>query len=69
MGKPFSETLRAALRNAPDTRYRISKETGIPQTNLSRFVHGTRGLSLSNLDILCEHLGLQLVSADKAKGK
>ena len=49
------------------TRYKISQATGISQANLSRFVHGTRGLSMESLDALCGFLGLSLVQA-KHKG-
>jgi len=64
----FSEVLRDALENAPESRYRISKLTGVSESLLCRFVQGERGLSLSNLDLLCQHLGLRLVK-DTKKGK
>lgn len=62
----LSESLREAVRNAPVTRYRMAQDTGISQGNLSHFVHGSRGLSLHNLDVLCEYLDLSLV---ESKGK
>ena len=63
--KLFAEVLRAAIEDAPVTRYRISQETGISESHLCRFVQGTRGLSLENLEVLCEYLGLQLVKKGK----
>jgi DNA-binding Xre family transcriptional regulator len=65
--KLFTESLREAVRTAPVTRYKISQATGISQANLSRFVHGTRGLSMESLDALCDFLGLSLTHA-KHKG-
>jgi transcriptional regulator with XRE-family HTH domain len=64
----LSESLRAALKNSPETRYQISRATGISQAQLSRFLHGKVGLTLANLDLLCNHLGVQIVGPDK-KGK
>ncbi|MCC7085584.1 MAG: helix-turn-helix domain-containing protein [Pirellulales bacterium] len=72
--KQFTEQLRAAVLNADESRYRISKDTGIPEGNLSRFVHGDAWLSAESLDLICEYLGLELTkrkskSKPKAKGK
>ena len=64
----FTETLREAVRTSPVTRYKISQATGISQANLSRFVHGTGGLSLPSVDVLCDFLGLSLVES-KPKGR
>jgi predicted transcriptional regulator len=59
--KPFSERLRRAVRECGVSRYALSKKTGIPECTLSRFVVGGRGLSMHNLDLLIEALGLDLV--------
>jgi transcriptional regulator with XRE-family HTH domain len=67
--KPLSDQLREAVRNSAHSRYQISQATGISQGNLSRFVHGTAGLSLDSLDLLCEYLGLRVVETSKGKGK
>jgi DNA-binding Xre family transcriptional regulator len=64
----FTESLRDAVQNAPVSRYRMSQATGISQGNLSHFVHGKRGLSMHNLDVLCEYLQLSLVQT-KGKGR
>jgi transcriptional regulator with XRE-family HTH domain len=61
----ISEQLRAALANAGESRYRIAQATGISQAVLSRFVRGECGLSLDYIDVLGEHLGLELRSAAK----
>jgi hypothetical protein len=67
--KRFSDQLRAAVLAAPQSRYYISKETGISEGNLSRFVHGTAGLSLESLDRLCDCLELHVVGPQTKKGK
>ena len=56
----FSEQLRQAIDQDERSRYRISMETGIPQGQLSRFMHDKGGLSLRSIDLLCECLGLEL---------
>ncbi len=62
---PFSEQLRRAVEQSDLTRYRISKQTGIVQSILSRFVNQGAGLSMDSVDKLCECLELRLVSEDK----
>ena len=56
----FSEQLREAIDQDERSRYRISMETGIPQGQLSRFMHGKGGLSLRSVDRLCSCLGLTI---------
>jgi hypothetical protein len=64
----FTEQLRAAVLNCSESRYQISKATGIAEGNLSKFVHGERGLSMESIDLICEYLGLRLVGP-KRKSK
>jgi transcriptional regulator with XRE-family HTH domain len=68
MGKnpQFGDQLRAAVLNAGESRYRISKATGISESILSRFVRGEAGLSMEYANRLCEYLGLRLEKAEKA---
>jgi plasmid maintenance system antidote protein VapI len=56
-----TETLREALEHCGQTRYAVSKATGIPQSTLSRFVAEGRALRGDNIDTLAEYLGLELV--------
>ena len=58
--KTVTERLRAAILNGDQTRYEISKATGVSEAVLSRFVHGERSLNGPNIDRLCEYLGLEL---------
>lgn len=56
-----SETLRRELERCGQTRYAVSKATGIPESVLSRFIHG-QPLRGANLDKLADYLGLVLVT-------
>lgn len=78
--KPLSDQLREAIARSGKTRYRIHKQTGIAESQLSRFVNDSSvGLSLRNIDKLCECIGVELVlkaehgkhkaSSKKPKGK
>lgn len=60
--KLISDQLRKAIAQCGKTRYRISLETGITQSQLSRFVNDPAvSLSLANIDKLCECIGAELV--------
>lgn len=60
-------TLRKAVERCGQTRYAVSKATGIPESTLSRFVVGGKPLRGENIDRLCAHLGLTLTA--KTAGK
>jgi len=55
-------TLRTALERCGQTRYAVSKETGIPESTLSRFVAGGKPLRGENIDKLADYLGLALTA-------
>ena len=57
-----TDQLRRAVERCGQTRYAISKATGIPASVLSRFVAGGRGLRSENMDRLCAYLGLVLTT-------
>lgn len=65
--KRFTDQLQAAILAAEDSRYRISKATGIPEANLSRFIHGGAGLSMESIDLICEYLGLELIGPKRKR--
>ena len=60
----LSEQIRFVVQDCGKTRYRLSKETGIHQSSLSRFVRGKCNLSLNQIDKLAENIGFEI----KAKG-
>ena len=64
----FTDQLRRIVETSGMSRYQLSKETGIDESTLSRFVHGERCLSERNLDTLGKYLRLRIV-ADKPKSK
>ncbi len=69
MKRSFSDQFREAVLNAGETRYSISKATGISESILSRFVHGKAGLSMDYMDRLAAHLGLKLIAKTKKTRK
>jgi transcriptional regulator with XRE-family HTH domain len=65
--RAFSDQFRDAVLNAGESRYRISKATGISESILSRFVRGKCGLSMDYMDLIAEHLGLIITPSKKTK--
>ncbi len=55
------EQIRKAIEASDKTRYRLWKETGIAQSQLSRLMTGQEGLSYENLEHLAEALGLEII--------
>lgn len=60
--KRLSEQLREAIVRASVTRYEISKETGVDQAALSKFVLGQRGISVQAMDAVGLYLGLTITT-------
>jgi transcriptional regulator with XRE-family HTH domain len=65
----FSDQFRAAVLNADESRYRISKATGVSESILSRFVRGESGLSMDYMDRIASHLGLQVTTIPQTTRK
>ena len=68
----LSDQLRAVILDNEKSRYRISKETGITEAGLSRFVNHVSGISLDTIDKIGECLGLEITTRQergKKKGK
>jgi DNA-binding Xre family transcriptional regulator len=67
----LTDQIRHAMDDCGVTRYRISQETGLDESALSKFYNQERGLSLESVDRLCEFLGLRIVMDRKpqVKGK
>lgn len=62
-----SDQLRAAIEVADKSRYQLSKETGIAEAVLSRFMHRKGGLSMEGIDAIAESLELEIVAKRPAK--
>lgn len=56
-----SDQLRTIVETCGVSRYRIAQDTGIPESGLSFFLSGRRGLSSKALDALGEYLDLEVV--------
>jgi len=54
------EQLRRAIERSGKSRYAISKETGIEQSALSRFANGKAGLTMENVETVCECIGAKI---------
>lgn len=61
------EELREQIEASEKTRYAISKETGIDQAQLSRFVNGRQGLGIDALERLCDCLEMEIVIRNKKR--
>jgi transcriptional regulator with XRE-family HTH domain len=57
----ISDVLRDAIEQSGLTRYRIAKDSGIPESNLRRFIRGEMSIRLDKADRLAAYLGLRLV--------
>lgn len=66
----LSDQLRAAVDTCGQTRYAISKATGISEATLSRFMSEERGLPMKTLDKLAGYLGVNITidKSQSAKG-
>jgi hypothetical protein len=60
MSKMLDE-IRRAIKAGDKTRYRLSQETSIPQSQLSRLMTGEKGLSFEAMERLVDALGLEIV--------
>jgi transcriptional regulator with XRE-family HTH domain len=63
----IAEQLQNAIRDAGESRYSISKRTGISQAMLSRVLSGERGMRLEMIDRLMDGLGLEIVIRPRRK--
>jgi len=62
----ITDVLRAAIGNSGLTRYRIAKETGIPEGNLRHFIEGGMSIRLTSADKLAAYFGLRLTPDPEA---
>jgi transcriptional regulator with XRE-family HTH domain len=63
--KTLSQQLREAITKAGVSRYEISKETGVSQAALSKFILGHRGISVKAMDAVGAFLGLTITTRKK----
>lgn len=63
------DEIRKAIKTGDKTRYRLSQETSIPQSQLSRLMTGEKGLSFEALERLVEALDLEIIIRPKKTRK
>ncbi|MCH8151485.1 MAG: helix-turn-helix transcriptional regulator [Planctomycetes bacterium] len=63
----LSEQIRRAVKASGLSQYRISKELGVSESTISRFVSGKGGLSMEYLDALADLLGLNIAATRKRR--
>jgi transcriptional regulator with XRE-family HTH domain len=63
----LSDQVRRAVDASGLSRYRISKEIGVAESTMSRFMSGQGGLSMENLDALAELIGLDIAGPRRPK--
>ena len=61
------DKLRQAIEKGPKSRYRLWQETGIEQSQLSRFMAGTRILGIESIEKLSKALGFELIMQKRTK--
>jgi hypothetical protein len=66
---PLSDQIRQAMANCGQTRYAISKATGISESTLSRFMARERGLPMKTLDKLSDYLNLHIAPGPYRRAK
>jgi transcriptional regulator with XRE-family HTH domain len=54
------EQVRQAIQDSPLSLLELGQRSGVNQSQLSRFLHGERGLTLAAAAKVCEVLGLEL---------
>lgn len=54
------EQVREAIEASGQSRYAISKATGIGQSQLAKVMAGTAGLSIEAAELLLNHLGYRI---------
>jgi predicted transcriptional regulator len=62
----LSEQLREAIIRSGVSRYEISKQTGVSQAALSKFILGHRGISVKAMDAVGLFLGLSITTRKKS---
>jgi len=59
MEKDIADKLRDAIRSSGETALALAKKTGVPQSTISRFLHGT-DMRLSRASKIAKYLELDL---------
>jgi plasmid maintenance system antidote protein VapI len=63
----IAEVLKQTIITCGISRYKISVDTGIEQSALSRFVHDKRSIDLETAEKLCKYFGFELKRKEAKK--
>jgi transcriptional regulator with XRE-family HTH domain len=61
------DMMRKAIETSGQSRYRISKDTGVAESVLSRFMSGKTALTVETVERLADYLGLEIVLRPKRR--
>jgi hypothetical protein len=64
----LSDQLRQAIRTCGVSVYRLSQDSGVDRSQLSRFLRGQRDLGLTAAEKICRVLGLRLCAEQTEDG-
>lgn len=65
----LTKTVRDAMKDSGLTPYAIARDSGVDYSQITRFLHGQRGLTLDSASKICELLGLELRPIRRKGGK
>jgi len=66
-GNELLKQIRELIEGSGESRYAISQQTGISQSQLSKVMAGKAGLSIEAAELLLDHLGYEIVVKKKRK--
>jgi transcriptional regulator with XRE-family HTH domain len=61
------DAIREAIDASGETRYVISKRSGVSQAQLSRLAHGQQGVSIVTAERLADALDLEIILRPKRR--
>ena len=65
----FEEQMKKAIDAYGISRYQLSKESGVSESQLSLFMSGQRSLTLKSAGKIAEVIGLEIRSTKRKRGQ
>ena len=65
----LTDAIREAIESSGQTRYQISKGSGVTQGHLSRLVRCESGCSIENAERIADYLGLEIILRPRRRGR
>lgn len=69
MSEQLFELVRKLITDSAESRYSMSKATGISQSQLTQFMGGNKGLGNDAMDRLLSHLGYEVRVVKKKRSR